>query len=217
MTTSVQQEQAAVPNIFPTQQTQAHQLVDALTAAPNLAASLFPDNQVQQQPKMSLPNDPNNFSVDDITGDVDHIQSSLDNIREFMFDNMPDDATLDDLFGDDHALLSPLLRAAEMSDQTSNLLLPNPQEQKPVAQGNSITSSLSDGLWSCVDFLGNNQNDPLAPSSQSVPTVSDQLLEHLIQESAKVEEQRQAINQLQREKLDLKDKIHVLEQQTTKK
>lgn len=213
MATSVQHEHAAVPNIFSSQPTQAHQLADAA----NLTASLFPDNQAQQQPKMSLLNDPTNFSLDDITGDVDHIQSSLDNIREFMFDNMPDDDTLDDLFGEDHALLSPLLRAVEMSDQTSNLLLPNLQEQKPVTHGNSIISTVAVGLRSCVYFLGNNQNDPLAPSSQSVPTVNDQLLEHLIHESAKVEEQRQAINQLQREKLDLKDKVHILEQQTTKK
>ena len=44
--------------------------------------------------------------------------------------------------------------------------------------------------------------------------MNDQLLEQLITESAKVEEQRQTINQLEREKLQLKGKIQSLEQHT---
>ena len=208
---------AHAPKTFSTNPAQAQQHADTLNNAPTLAPPMLSENQQQ---KISLANDPLNFNVDDITGDVNHIQSSLDNIRDFMFDNMPEDATLDELFGDDHALLSPLLHAAEMADQSSNLFLPNLQEQKPVTLGKSTISIVSGGRWIAIlyaSLLGNNQNDPAPLSSQSVPTMNDQLFEQLIHESAKVEEQRQAINQLEREKSDLKDKIHVLEQKTTKK
>ena len=72
------------------------------------------------------------FSLDDITGDVDHIQSSLDNIRDFMFDNLPEGATIDDLFEDENGLFSPLLQAAvsENNNSTGNLFLENAHDQK---------------------------------------------------------------------------------------
>lgn len=72
------------------------------------------------------------FSLDDITGDVDHIQSSLDNIRDFMFDNLPEGTTMDDLFGDENGLFSPLLQATapENNNSTGNVFLDNAQDQK---------------------------------------------------------------------------------------
>ena len=55
---------------------------------------------------------------------------------------------------------------------------------------------------------------PANPIVEPTANVNDQLLEQLITESAKVEEQRQTINQLEREKLHLKGKIQSLEQHT---
>jgi len=46
-----------------------------------------------------------------------------------MFDNLPDGTSIEDLFGEDNALLIPLLQAASNNDQTANLLLENIQEQ----------------------------------------------------------------------------------------
>ncbi|CAF4170516.1 unnamed protein product [Rotaria sp. Silwood2] len=67
------------------------------------------------------------FSLHDITGDVNHIQTSLDNIRELMFDNLPDSTTIEDLFCDDHVLLSPLLTN---NSQTTNILTDNSHDDK---------------------------------------------------------------------------------------
>jgi hypothetical protein len=134
------------------------------------------------------------FSLDDITGDVDHIQSSLDNIRELMFDNLPDGTTIEDLFCDDHALLSPL--------QTTNILTDNTQQTK---MNN--------------EYHYPNDNKQIMLRKSEIPfknppiDVDNQLLEQLINETAKVEEQRQTINQLEREKINLEGQIHRLEQQ----
>jgi len=56
----------------------------------------------------------------------------LDNIRELMFDSLPDGASIEDLFGEDHQLLSPLLESTSNNDPTTNLFLENLQDQKPV-------------------------------------------------------------------------------------
>lgn len=69
------------------------------------------------------------FSLDDVTGDVHHIQSSLDNIRDFMFDNLPHGTTIEDLFCDDPVLLSPLLQ--------TNILNDNDQQQQQQQPSNS--------------------------------------------------------------------------------
>lgn len=53
-------------------------------------------------------------------------------------------------------------------------------------------------------------------NSTLTPTVDDQLLEQFINESAKVEEQRQTIHQLEREKSDLQAKVHHLEKRSTR-
>ncbi len=68
-------------------------------------------------------------------------------------------------------------------------------------------------------YLGDRQSEQIetTTNSQSVPNVNNQLLEQLISETAIVEEQRNTINQLEREKSDLEDKIHILEQQQTTK
>ena len=73
------------------------------------------------------------FSLSDISGDVDHIQSSLENIRDLMFDHLPDGTSIEDLFGEDNGLLSPLLEAVGNDPETANLLLENLQEQKLAA------------------------------------------------------------------------------------
>jgi hypothetical protein len=159
--------------------------------ADNLKISPILYSQNQHQHKIDQPSEQLSFSLDDITGDVDHIQSSLDDIRDFMFDHLPDEPTIDDLFGEDNGLLSPLLHTTSAHNPTANLL----QDQKLI-QGDQIEST---------------------KNSQSVPNVNNQLLEHLITESALVEEQRHTIDQLEREKSDLQDKIHLLEQQTTQK
>ncbi len=150
------------------------------------------------------------FSLDDVTGDVDHIQSSLDNIRELMFDNLPDGTTIEDLFCDDHVLLSPLLTN---NGQTTNILNDNTQDLKVnnhfiYSNSNEIGNTSSQ----CKQIILHQSEIP----SKTVQTdVNNQLLEQLINETAKVEEQRHTIHQLEREKLNLEGKIHRLEQQQT--
>jgi hypothetical protein len=117
----LKQELLEFPNTF------QQNPVDDLKISPTLNSSLhFPSHQDH---KIAPPSEQVSFSLDDITGDVDHIQSSLDNIRELMFDNLPDGTSIEDLFGEDNALLIPLLQAASNNDQTANLILENIQEQ----------------------------------------------------------------------------------------
>ncbi|CAF4640748.1 unnamed protein product, partial [Rotaria magnacalcarata] len=64
----------------------------------------------------------------------------------------------------------------------------------------------------------NNQDQTkTAINSQSIPNVHNQLLEQLITETAKVEEQRNTIEQLEREKSNLTDKLYMLEKQTNQR
>ncbi|CAF5045998.1 unnamed protein product, partial [Rotaria socialis] len=91
--------------------------------------------------------------------------------------------SIEDLFGEDNGLLSPLLQSTTNDNQTEDLLLEN----------------LSDSTI----LTGNNNNQDqtkTAINSQSIPNVHNQLLEQLITETAKVEEQRNTIEQLEREK-----------------
>ncbi len=98
----------------------------------DLQASPTLYSQTQQQHKIGQPSEQLSFSLDDITGDVDHIQSSLDNIRELMFDHLPDGTSIEDLFGEDNAFLSPLLQTISDNISTGNPLLENLQDQKPM-------------------------------------------------------------------------------------
>jgi hypothetical protein len=160
----------------------------------------FP-NTFPSQPSKLNSNDSVPFSLDDITGDVHHIQTSLDNIRELMFDNLPDGTTIEDLFCDDHALLSPLLTTT--NGPTTNILTDNTEQSKTNNQFVYETTA------PCKQLMLHKSEIPL----KNVPIeVDNQLLEQLINETAKVEEQRQTINQLEREKLNLEGKIHQLEQ-----
>jgi predicted nuclease with TOPRIM domain len=59
--------------------------------------------------------------------------------------------------------------------------------------------------------------DDTTTDTPCMSTVNDRLLVQLITESAKVKEQRQTIDQLEREKSDLKERIQLLEQQTTRR
>jgi hypothetical protein len=140
--------------------------------------------------------------LDDVTGDVHHIQTTLDNIRELMFDNLPDGTTIEDLFCDDHVLLSPLL--------TTNILTDNTQQTKIDNHINYTNSDQS--TTQCKQIMLHKSENPLKTTHIDV---DNQLLEQLINETAKIEEQRQTINQLEREKINLEGKIHRLEQQQT--
>ncbi|CAF0922106.1 unnamed protein product [Rotaria sp. Silwood1] len=192
--TLLKEEQIEYPNTFEPSQ---HNLIDDLKTSPTLNSTLYTQNQ--QQYKIHPPAEQINFSLDDITGDVDHIQSSLDNIRELMFDNLPEGTSIEDLFGADNGLLSPLLQSTTNDNPIENLLLQNLSEQ---------TSN-----------TGNNNSEPIdaAINSQSVPNVNNQLFEQLITETAKVEEQRNTIEQLERDKSNLTDQIHRLEKKATKR
>ena len=91
------------------------------------------DTKNDTQHKIGQPVEQLSFSLDDITGDVDHIQTSLETIRDLMFDQLPEGTSLDDLFGEDHEFLSPLLKAtSDNNNPTGNLFLENLQDQKPV-------------------------------------------------------------------------------------
>jgi hypothetical protein len=179
----------------------------------------FPTTFHQQPSKISTLNstiypeklnssEPVAFSLDDITGDVHHIQTSLDNIRELMFDNLPHGTIIEDLFDDDHVLLSPLLTT---NGQTTNILTDNTQQEKVnnhfiYPNSNEIDNSTTQ----CKQIILHKSEIPLKTPQIDV---DNHLLEQLINETAKVEEQRQTINQLEREKMNLEGKIHRLEQQ----
>ncbi|CAF1288938.1 unnamed protein product [Adineta ricciae] len=177
------------------------------------------DPSVYSDSKHSKLLQPNNvsFSLDDITGDVDHIQSSLDNIRELMFDHLPEHASIEDLFCDDHVLLSPLLTN---NGQTTNILTDTTTEESKLTNNNNNITNPNHFIYSnsndinhtspCKQIILHKSEVPLANPSTDV---NNQLLEQLINETAKVEEQRQTIDQLEREKINLEGKIHQLEQQ----
>ncbi|CAF2400050.1 unnamed protein product [Rotaria sp. Silwood2] len=192
--TLLKEEHIEFPNTF--QQNQPNS-IDELRTSPTLNSTLYSQNQ--QQNKIDPPTEQLSFSLDDITGDVDNIQSSLDNIRELMFDNLPEGTSIEGLFDEDSGLLSPLLQSTTNGHPVENLLLESLPEQTP--------------------NTGNNNSESIETviQSQSVPNVNNQLLEQLITETAKVEEQRNTIEQLEREKSNLTDKIHMLEKQATKK
>ena len=150
------------------------------------------------------------FSLSDITGDVDHIQTSLDSIRDLMFEHLPEDASINDLFAGDNNLLSPLLQSVA-NDKT---LLENIQDQN--LNTGLIVHFCSSNKIIVYIKLGDQLANPIdstATTSQSVPNVNNQFLEKLIHNSVLVEEQQHTIDQLEREKLDLEERVHLLEQQ----
>jgi hypothetical protein len=160
------------------------------------------------------PSEAESFCLDEFIGHVDHIQSSLDHIREFMFNKLSDDTIIDDLFNEEHVLLSPLI------PPTSNLLTNDAQEQqlnndlfyssplsidkKRLVQSPSLLSSQTTV----------NTDDCIR--SRSISNVDNQLLQQLIEETAKMEEQRHQIKRLQHEHRNLQDEIHLFAQQTRK-
>ena len=189
-------------------------MIDPSKAAPTLASALFSPNQ--EAPKLGQSTQPLSFSLDDITGDVDHIQTSLDNIRDLMFESLPDGTTLEDLFGEDSEFLSPLLHAVE-----------TPAAEQKLAAMSKWDGAAAD-LFETFFPSDNHQTNPAtqqvlvspavsatAPSQvhQPVQLVNNQLLQQLIHEKVTVEEQRHHIDELERAQSDLKDKIHQLEQQ----
>ena len=166
-------------------------------------------NGVLNKPSLDNSCEPITFSLDEFSGHVDHIQASLNHIRDFMFNKLPDGCAITDLFEDEHVLLSPLL------PPTSNLLTEDDPAGK--AGGDLFYSS------SVLD----EDNDLPHPPQSNIPQhssilpspiagVNNELLEQLIHESAKIEEQQHVIDQLEREKMNLQGKIHLLEQQTRK-
>lgn len=162
---------------------------------------------------MNTAGDAPSFSLDEFSGHVDHIQLSLNNIRDFMFNKLPDGCAITDLFDDEHALLSPLL------PPTSNLLT----EDDPTGKNGSdlfYSSSVPNDVHGLSSQSQSNipqhstSNETIMPSP--LTNVNNELLEQLIHESAKIEEQQQMINQLERDKMNLQGQIHRLEQQTRK-
>ena len=117
--------------------------------------------------------DADSFCLDEFTGDVHHIQNSLDNIRDLMFGKIIDSTTIDDLFGVENVLLPP-----PSLPSTSNILV-------------------NDKPWPSKSIRSNNTDKLL------LPDVNNQLLEQLIHETARIEGQQQAQNQCEREKLNL--------------
>ncbi|CAF4355614.1 unnamed protein product [Rotaria magnacalcarata] len=113
----LKEEQIEFPNVFQS----SH--ADEFKPSPTLNSTLYPETQ--QELQLDTPSEQISFSLDDITGDVDHIQSSLDNIRELMFETLPDGTSIEDLFGEDNGLLSPLLQSTTNDNQTEDLLLEN--------------------------------------------------------------------------------------------
>lgn len=172
-------------------------------------SSIYPNHSKQQIIQSNNSSDSVPFILHDITGDVNHIQTSLDNIRELMFDNLPDTATIEDLFCDDPALLSPLLAN---NGQTTNILTETTHDEK-LNNNNNYSYSNDNGslaIPSCKQLILHKSE---IPSKISEIDVNNQLLEQLITETAIIEEQRQTINQLEREKLSLEGKIQRFEQQ----
>ena len=80
--------------------------------------SNYSENQPKHRYESSSP--PVRLSVDEITGDVDHIQSSLDNIRNLMFESIPYDGSIGSLFGENDLLL-PLLTPIDLPDQSASI------------------------------------------------------------------------------------------------
>lgn len=177
-------------------------MIDPSKAAPTLASVLFSPSQ--EAPKLGQSAQPLSFSLDDITGDVDHIQTSLDNIRDFMFESLPDNTSLEDLFGENSELLSPLLHAMET---------PAAEQKLPAtSKMNEVTAD----RFSIFSRSDNHQPNPPVVSGAAHPPVqivNNQLLQQLIHEKATVQEQRHHIDELERAQSDLQDKIHLLEQQ----
>lgn len=136
-----------------------------------------------------------------------------------MFDNLPEGTTIEDLFCDDHALLSPLLTSTtnntnnnhhHSNNPTTNILTDNTEQLKTT--NHFIYSNSND---QCKQLMLHKSQLPIIKNSTI--DVDNQLLEQLINETVKVEEQRQTINQLEREKINLEGKIHRLEQEQQKK
>jgi hypothetical protein len=133
-----------------------------------------------------------------------------------MFDSLPHDTTIEDLFCDDHALLSPLLQS------TTNILTDTIQDEKgnnhfTYSNSNEVVNpSLIDKkiLPQCKQIILHKSE---LPTNNHLTDVNNQLLEQLITETAIVEEQRNTINQLEREKMNLKGQIQILEQQTNQR
>ncbi|CAF3903164.1 unnamed protein product [Rotaria sordida] len=195
----IKAEEINFPNTFPQKSS-------------TLNSSIYSNNN--KQSKLIQPTNSSEiivpFSLHDISGDVNHIQTSLDNIRELMFDNLPDSATIEDLFCDDHVLLSPLLTN---NSQTTNILTDNTHDEKVnnhytyPTNSNDINNTTAS---KCKQVMLHKSE---LPSKISEIDVNNQLLEQLINETAIIEEQRQTINQLEREKMNLEGKIHRYEQQ----
>ena len=134
--------------------------------------SLIPSSTKLDSIATSVP-----FSLDDITGDVHHIQSSLDNIREFMFENLPDGTTIEDLFSDDPSLLSPLL-------STTNILSDDLDQSK--STNNPVIHSTPPLPVQCKQLMLHKSELPMKTPTLNV---DNQLLEQLFNETIQSDQQ----------------------------
>lgn len=94
-----------------------------------------------------------------------------------MFDNLPEGTTIEDLFCDDHALLSPLLTTTNiLTDDLDQQSKPQPPPPAPVQ---------------CKQLMLHKSELPL-----KTPTldVNNQLLQELINETVKVDQPSVQVN-----------------------
>ena len=173
-----------------------------------LNSSVYSDNK---QEKLIQPTDLSEtapFSLHDITGDVDQIQTSLDNIRELIFDNLPDGTTIEELFCDDSVLLSPLLTN---NNQTTNILTDNTQETEENNHFDYLNTDKTRNLPSqCKQVMLHKSEIP--PRIFQTDT-NNQLFEQWINDTTGIDEQLPRRNQLEHEKINLQGKLQRLEQQ----
>ena len=161
------------------------------------------------------------FSLDEFTGHVDNIQTSLDNIREFMFNKLPDGSMIEDLFDDENVLLSPLLPSSSnllnepIADPKGNHSYDYQSESSNGAEILPATNSVVPPAVINKEKLNSVNND--STSSRSMPQVSKQLLEQLIHQNKTIEHQQQnQIKQLESENMKLQARLNVLDQQGKK-
>lgn len=144
--------------------------IELVNNFPSFSSSLTNNNNPNDDPTKFPSIVHRSYSLDQFSTDVENIQSSLDNIRAFMFDKLPEGATIDDLFGEEHVLLSPILPA------TSNLLTDpiNVEENK-----------------SNTDFLYPSSSHCETSSSLStnnIPQMDNQFFEQFLHENNRIQQ-----------------------------
>lgn len=156
------------------------------------------------------------FSLDEFTGDVDNIQASLDNIREYMFHKLPDGTLIDDLFSDENVLLSPFLPTSTTS--LSEIPVENKTENNfdysSTISNRAINLPILDEVLPPTAINLNENNAANIDSTILESNKNDSLLDHLINQNQTIEHQQQnQIKQLESDKFQLQARLNVLDRQ----